>query len=116
LGVDFHVDGAAYRAAVFDAGRLDSLQDGVELLLADAKTVVLDGEILIGVYEVQGQAIVEVDGGERPCCRLAPWNAQELGQKLCRGGLVARRNYEVIELYGHVGFSCAPEPFHRGCR
>ena len=47
LRVDLHIVGPAHRAAILDAGGLDARKDGIELVLSDAKTEMVDRKIFI---------------------------------------------------------------------
>src|ERR1700741_3824474 len=64
LGVDLHVHGAAHRAPVRDAGSFDPPEDRVELLRRNAKAEMIDRKVLVRVYEVERQALVDVDRRE----------------------------------------------------
>jgi hypothetical protein len=61
VGVDLHIDGPADRTAIRNARRLEAAEDGVELLLADAKAEVIDRKRLGRSDEVERQPLVDVD-------------------------------------------------------
>src|SRR5690349_5129559 len=99
--VDSHVLGTAHRAAVLDPGRLDAPENRIELLLVDTEAEVLDGKRAVVIDEVEGQAVVDVHGRERPGSGFGPAHAKKVGEKLGRGPLVSGGNDGVIELDRH---------------
>ena len=66
LRVDLHVLRALDRTAVLDSGRPEALENRIEFFLIDPKAEVLDRKRSVVVDEVEGQAIVDVYGRERP--------------------------------------------------
>src|ERR1700704_1617764 len=58
--VDLHIHRPSDRTAILDAGRLDTTENPVELYVVDAEAKVIDRELLIRLYEVECQALVDV--------------------------------------------------------
>src|SRR5262245_4432735 len=71
-GVNLKVDRPMNVAAVGYSSRLDSLENGVEVVLAHSKTVVKHRNGLFPFIEVDSQSVVHVYGREGAYARLRP--------------------------------------------
>jgi hypothetical protein len=80
--------------------RFDALENDIELRFAHEKRVVLYGEGLSGVLEIEGHAVIESHSPERtePRGRIA---AQDPGEPRCGRFRIACRYDGVIELDSH---------------
>ena len=55
LRVDSHILGATHCTAVFNAGRLDALENRIKFFLIDTEAEVLDGKRSIVIDEIESQ-------------------------------------------------------------
>ena len=96
------------RTSKGDAGSPQSCKDCVELVLRDAKAIVLLRDGLGPLIEVEGQSAVDEDRRERANgCLLGPRHTQQLREQSgCRNS-VFRRNNQVVEVDGHDRFVLA---------
>src|SRR5262245_38514646 len=104
LRIDKMIDRPMNAAAVGNTFFLYASEDGIEIGLAHAKTVMDGRERLRPFVEIQRQAIVQIDGSEGPYAGFRPWHTQKFGQQLRRRHLVAGRNQQVVELDRHQVF------------
>src|SRR4029077_18761168 len=88
--IGLHVILRHWTAAVGDSGLLDATKDRVELRFADVESVVMRLEA-IPVVEIQGECFVDPDG-RKMTHRALVFQAEYLGEKLCRRLLVMRRH------------------------
>ena len=100
--VDLHVGRPMHGAAVREVRGPDSSENGVEFRFTDPEAIVLDRVRGISLVEVNGQAFIHVDRGERPDARFRPGNAEERGEQLGRGYPVADRDQQVIKVDGQI--------------
>src|SRR4029078_10268240 len=86
---------------VIEAARTDAPEHFVEFAFADQERVMLRGDLVIGVVEIERNVIPELDHKERPELR---WfrQAEHFSKKGRRLSFVARPNDGVIELHGHA--------------
>src|SRR5262245_41123539 len=103
LRVDLHVDGTVWGTSIRDAAGPDAFHDAVELGVAHAKAIVLDGEGAIRLVEVEREALVHIDGAERADARLRPRDVEETGEQFRRSPSVSRWNDGVVEFDAHRG-------------
>jgi Mg-chelatase subunit ChlI len=59
LRVDLHVRGATHCTAVFDAGRLDALENRIKFFRIDTEAEVLDGKRSIVIDEIESQSVID---------------------------------------------------------
>ena len=78
LRVDLHVLGATHRTAVFDAGRLDALENRIKFFLIDTEAEVLDGKRSIVIDEVESQSVIDVYRRERSGTGLRLANSKQV--------------------------------------
>src|SRR5882757_3214518 len=78
-----------------EPGILHPSEGGVEFLVVDQEGVMLGAHIL-GIDEVERDAIAGLDWPERPPLR-SDIHAQDVSQEFCRGILVLGRNDDVVE-------------------
>ena len=83
---------------------LDATEDLVELVLAHQEGIVLDGELLAALDEVERHPIVQFDAKKRaePDGRTAP---QQLRQERCRGLRIAGVDDGVVQFDRHEGMA-----------
>src|SRR4029453_13489622 len=105
FGGDAHFDGAAPPTGEDNAARLDASENGVELARRNTEAIVLYGKALVGLDEIEGQPVVEIDRREWTGARFPPRYAEQFGEALRRGDLVAAGHDEVIELHRHLRIS-----------
>src|SRR5882672_11914957 len=101
---DSHVLGAAHRTAVLDSGRLDAPENRIKLFLPDAEAEMFDGKRSVVIDEVEGQAVVDVHGRERPGSGFRPAYAEKIREKLGRRPL--RSEEHTSELQSHSDLVC----------
>lgn len=101
LRIDPRVYWTVRCASVVDALGSDSCEDAIELVLADPKAVVLNGEGTLGLIEVEGQALVHVDRTEGAHAELRPGHTEEVGEQFGRRSSISARNYCVVEFNAH---------------
>jgi hypothetical protein len=75
---------------------LDALEYSVEFMWRDPEAVVLDGEGTFRLIEIEGQAVIHIDGGKWANARFRPGHAKELGQKFGRRDAISSRYEKVI--------------------
>src|SRR5258708_698323 len=97
---DLHILWSPRLAPVNQACLLDASEDGVELLLADMKRVVIHLEAVAAVIKIKGEGVVHLHRRERSH-RAVIGKAEQVGEELCRRNLVTRRYDRVIERDSH---------------
>ena len=93
--IGLHVVLRVWTAAVGDSGLLDATEDRVELRVADMESVVMHLKT-IPVVEIQGECFVDSDG-RKMAHRAVVFQAEHVGEKLCRRLFVMRRHDRVIQ-------------------
>src|SRR5215813_13444570 len=98
--VDLPRPGPAGIGPVRHAAPGDAAEYDVEIFLADQERIVLDGDVAVGLGEVEGHAVVRSDDEEPPESRRGR-QAEYLSEETCRPLLIAARNDRVVELHAH---------------
>src|SRR6185503_2035123 len=86
---------------VLEPALADASEDAIELVLADQKRVVLDGDVAVRVAEIERHAVVELDD-EEMAGALRRRAAEDLGQERRRAPLVATPDDRVVERDAHA--------------
>jgi hypothetical protein len=100
VGVDPAGAALAGVSPVFEALCADAFEDLVELVFANQECVVLEGNLAIGLVEVERDIVVKRDHEERSEAARG-WKAEDLGKERRRLLLVAAPDDGVIELPAH---------------
>lgn len=101
-GADPAVVGTADGSAPADAGRPQAAQDGIELGFAHPEAEVLDGEVLVGLGELQREPGVDIYRRKDAQRRFFPGHAEQAGQQARRRDPVAGGDDKVVE-FDHGG-------------
>lgn len=102
LRIDLAIDGAMHLATVGNPSQPDAREDGIEFIVADAKTKVNQRNGIGSFVEVERQILVDENGHKRPDTGLRPGDTEQLGQLFCRRPLRVRGHHQVIKLNRHV--------------
>jgi hypothetical protein len=101
LRVDLHVLGATHTTAVFDAGGLDALENGIKFVLIDTEAEVLNRKWSIVIDEIECQSVVEVYGREWSGTGFRPADAEKIRQTLGSDALILCGHHDVIQFDSH---------------